>query len=79
VTKQVQLRDASYERLKGLKQPGESFSDVVDRLTGKRPSLLGLADLSTPEDAAEADRVRKAIDAHSKKREADKAGHRGRP
>jgi predicted CopG family antitoxin len=39
MTKPVQLSDAAYARLAALKQPGESFSDVVLR-TVPRPSLV---------------------------------------
>jgi len=33
MTKNISLREDSYERLKAHKREGESFSDVVDRLT----------------------------------------------
>lgn len=41
MTKQVQLSDEAYARLAALKQPGESFSGVVLRVT-PRPSLAAL-------------------------------------
>ncbi len=34
-TKTVNLSEDAYERLKSLKKEGESFSDVVNRITGK--------------------------------------------
>lgn len=34
-TKTVNLSEEAYARLKNLKQEGESFSDVVNRITGK--------------------------------------------
>ena len=40
-TKTINLTDGAYTRLHALKREGESFSDVVDRLTGKF-ALLGL-------------------------------------
>ncbi len=40
-TKTINLTEGAYARLQALKREGESFSDVVDRLTGKF-ALLGL-------------------------------------
>ena len=40
-TKTINLTEGAYGRLQALKREGESFSDVVDRLTGKF-ALLGL-------------------------------------
>lgn len=34
-TKTISLTDDAYHRLKKMKRPGESFSDVVQRLTGR--------------------------------------------
>lgn len=65
MTKQVQLSDDAYERLAARKRKGESFSDVVRRLT-PAGSLLGLAklnELMTPEERAEQDRLRAAMKA----------------
>ena len=33
--KTISLTDAAYRRLRALRREGESFSDVVNRLTGK--------------------------------------------
>lgn len=45
LTKVISLSDDAYRRLKTRKVPGESFSDVVVRLTSERrlASVLGLA------------------------------------
>ncbi len=51
MTKVVQLSDEAYARLRILKRGGESFSEVVLRLTSKR-DLRGLRGLRT---AAELD------------------------
>lgn len=47
----ITITDAAYERLAREKRPGESFTDVVLRLT-KRASLAQLPDLVAPREAA---------------------------
>ena len=45
-TKTISLEDSAYVKLKAAKRPGESFSDVVNRiLRGREPSLLDLRGL----------------------------------
>jgi len=48
-TKTINLTEGSYARLQALKREGESFSDVVDRLTGKFAllDLVGILDEET--------------------------------
>ena len=50
-TKTINLTEGAYARLHALKREGESFSEVVDRLTGKFAllQLVGILD----EEAAE--------------------------
>lgn len=45
MTKVISLSEKAYETLKGIKKPGESFSDVVIRIVGKehKRSLLEFA------------------------------------
>jgi predicted CopG family antitoxin len=45
-TKTINLTEGAYSRLHALKREGESFSDVVDRLTGKFAllDLVGILD-----------------------------------
>ena len=50
-TKTIRLDDEAYERLKRRKNEGESFSDVVKRLSGER-SLLDLAGILSEEQAS---------------------------
>jgi predicted CopG family antitoxin len=51
-TRNVSISDEAYARLAALKGPKESFTDVINRLAGKR-SILDLAGLLTPKEAAE--------------------------
>lgn len=42
-TKTISLEDSAYAKLRAAKRPGESFSDVINRILGGRePSLLDL-------------------------------------
>lgn len=52
----VNLSEDAYRRLENLKREGESFSDVVNRITGK----YALRDLVGVLDEAEADAFRAA-------------------
>lgn len=53
----IRLSEEAYQRLKRRKQPGESFSDTVNRIAGER-SLLELAGILSD---AEAEDMREAI------------------
>lgn len=48
-TKTINLTEGAYTRLHALKREGESFSDVIDRLTGKFAllELVGVLDEKT--------------------------------
>lgn len=67
MTKQVQLSDDAYERLRARKRAGESFSDVVRRLTppGSILVLATLGDLLSPAERREQERLRAAMKAAS--------------
>lgn len=54
----VRLTEEAYRRLKRRKEPGESFSDTVERLAGER-SLLDLVGILSDE---EAEAMRDAIE-----------------
>lgn len=75
MTKMVQLADDAYDRLQAAKRPGESFSQVVRRLTRKKGSLLDLAMLGRSEKDrdAHAELVRR-IRAQDDKRWAERVG-----
>lgn len=53
----VNLSEEAYHRLAALKREGESFTDVVNRLTGKY-AVLQLRGILTP---AQAERLRAAV------------------
>ena len=63
-TKTISLEEKAYERLKRLKRKGESFTDLVNRLTGKR-SLLELSGTLSEKEASE---LRKSIENASEER-----------
>lgn len=48
----ISISDEAYERLKSIKKPNESFTDVINRLTGRR-SILELVGLLSKEEARE--------------------------
>ena len=69
-TKTINLTEGAYARLHALKREGESFSEVVDRLTGKFAllELVGIFDENAARKlrAAKRDvgkRLRKGLDA----------------
>lgn len=63
-TKTISIKDEAYERLRKFKKEGESFTDLVNRLTRKR-SLLELPELV---DREEAESLEKAIEESSEER-----------
>lgn len=69
--KDIRLSDAAYRRLAAAKRPGESFTDVVLRLTS-RPSLQELAAVATAEEAeALADAVERDVRLRRRTRRVD--------
>ncbi len=69
-TKTINLTEGAYARLHALKREGESFSDVVDRLTGKFAlvDLVGILDESSARNLRSAKRefgkrLRRGMDA----------------
>ncbi len=69
-TKTINLTESAYARLQALKREGESFSDLVDRLTGKFAllELVGILDEGSARRLRSAKRefgkrLRKGVDA----------------
>lgn len=63
MTKMVQLSDEAYARLKAQKRKGESFSDVVVRITAQGASLRDLVSLGrSPEEIRAHERMVQEMD-----------------
>jgi len=63
----ISISDEAYERLKSIKKGGESFTDVINRLTGRR-SILELAGVLSKEEAKQMKLRAKEIRRKSTKR-----------
>lgn len=65
-TKNISLKESAYEQLASLKRKGESFSDLVERLTKKRTpkysDLTGVLSNNTIEAIESARKERKKVD-----------------
>ena len=75
-TKNIAISDEAYQRLKALKKPGESFTEVIERMTRSR-GVLDLAGILSPRQAAQVEeRVRGLREESSKRlqRTAEKLG-----
>ena len=59
-TKNISISEEAYRRLASLKQPNESFSIVITRLTGKR-SLTGLFGVLSGKEAGRLERNFKKV------------------
>ena len=66
-TKTISITEEAYERLRMKKEKNESFTDVINRITGKR-SLLELAGIFSEEDAIKIEKHIKERRAASRKR-----------
>ncbi|MDA4114270.1 MAG: antitoxin VapB family protein [Thaumarchaeota archaeon] len=66
-TKNIAISEEAYQRLKALKRPGESFTDVIERMTRSRGvlDLLGLLSKAEAEEAAE--RIREGREQSSRR------------
>ena len=59
-TKSLTITTDAYEKLAALKESGESFSEVINRLTAKH-SLLDLVGTLTDKEAEELERHREEL------------------
>lgn len=66
-TKTISLSDEAYSRLKAEKREGESFTQVVNRLT-RKTSLLKIAGFLKKEEAEEMEKVIKEMREKSRAR-----------
>lgn len=54
-TRTISITEEAYERLRVMKEKNESFTDVINRMTGKR-SLLELAGILSEEEGEKLER-----------------------
>lgn len=66
-TRNISISEEAYSRLAAQKKPNESFTDVVNRLTGKR-SILELDGLLTKKEGKEFVRQVRQIRKRSRRR-----------
>jgi predicted CopG family antitoxin len=54
-TKNIAISEEAYQRLKALKKPGESFTDVIERMTRTRGvlDLAGVLSISQAKEVSE--------------------------
>lgn len=61
--KTISLSDRTYRKLRAEKRPGESFTDVIERLVSmKQPSLAAFAGAWRPVSAHEIKEIRTRVD-----------------
>jgi len=71
-SRNISISDEAYSRLAALKRPNESFTDVINRLTGKK-SILELAGILTVAEGEELRREMEDLRLKSEKRVASTA------
>lgn len=64
----VHLSNDAYRLLTALKDEGESYSDVVERLASSRRNLGALKELSGPREDVDLEAIRAKMDAADKRR-----------
>jgi predicted CopG family antitoxin len=72
-TKNIAISDEAYQMLKALKKSGESFTDVIERMT-RKSSVLELAGLLSKREVATVARHVKEVRKRSSRRVAQMAG-----
>jgi predicted CopG family antitoxin len=66
-TKNIAISDEAYQMLKALKKSGESFTDVIERMTHKS-SVLELAGVLSKKEAANVEKYVRAVRKRSSRR-----------
>ena len=66
-TKNIAISDEAYQMLRALKKSGESFTDVIERMT-RRSAVLELAGIVSKAEAASVERRVKGIRTQSSQR-----------
>jgi predicted CopG family antitoxin len=66
-TKNIAISDEAYQMLKALKKSGESFTDVIERMT-RRSSVLELAGVPSKREIAAVERRVKEVRNRSSRR-----------
>lgn len=64
-SKSISISDEAYERLNALKKNGESFTDVIIRVTPRKRKLSEILKDLEPIDENAAEEMKKAIDESS--------------
>jgi len=72
-TKNIAISDEAYQMLKALKKSGESFTDVIERMT-RKSSVLELAGVLSKGEVASVERHVKEIRKRSSRRVHETAG-----
>ncbi len=72
-TKNIAISDEAYQMLKALKKSGESFTDVIERMT-RRSSVLELAGLLSKREVATVEKHVKEVRKRSSQRIVQTAG-----
>jgi predicted CopG family antitoxin len=66
-TKNIAISDEAYQRLKALKKPGESFTEVIERMTRSRGVLELAGTLSGGQAAQVKERIREIREGSSRR------------
>ena len=66
-TRTISITDEAYQRLKNLKEKNDSFTDVINKVTGKR-SIMELAGILSEDEGNKLERHIKDMRARSRKK-----------
>lgn len=66
-TKNIAISEEAYQRLKAIKKPGESFTDLIERMTRSRGILELSGVLSKAEAVAVRERIREVREESSRR------------